>query len=432
MKEIYTKRYSVFVNGEEKKVLRAPVKNAYFFGGERYFDIVDAGACLFSHDFAAPAEITVRPDFPAKSARVRPETDFVFENGEVRLTLAAPAKFSVEFDGDLFGNLHVFAEQKKEYAPRGDVIAFPEGEHDAGVIELKEGQTLYLEEGAYVRGVVKAQGNGIRVCGCGVLCGSDFEHDDRKPREMLFCAKHCKDLVIEDVFMLDSPSWTLCCIGCENVKIENVKQICHARNSDGLDICASSHVRIENCFLRNYDDNISVKAKAGEIAGDCRDISMKNCILWGDCAHSMLIGPESDPAAENIYENIVFENIRVLEHKEYHELYQGVMAIFAADNAVIRNIFWKDIEIDRIEYGRPFSFRFTEAYASTVGKSIENIVMKNIVCRAPVHGCGVALGQDETRRVSRVTLENMIVAGKKVEAGSAIVLKNDFAGIEVL
>ena len=432
MQTIGSTRYAVTVNGAEKNVLRAPVKNAYFYDGKRRFDITEAAACLFSHDFSAPAQICVRPNFPAKSVRIRPEVDFAFENGEVRFALAQPAKLSLEFDGDLFGNLHLFAEKQTDFAPQGDVVRFAAGEHFAGTICLKSGQTLCLEEGAFVRGVVKAEGDNIRVCGFGVLAGCDFEHDDEKPREMLFRAENCKNLRIEGVFMLDSPSWTLCCIGCENVLIRNVKQICHARNSDGLDICACRDVRIEDCFLRNYDDNISVKACAGADAGDCRDISMKNCLLWGDCAHNMLIGPESDPEAGNVYENIVFENIRVLEHKEYLELYQGVMAVFAADNARIQNILWKNISIDRIACGRPFSFTFTEAYASTVGKSIRNVTLQNITCGEPCCGCSVALGFSPDRRIEGVKVENITIAGTRVTADSAAVLTNEFAEIEII
>lgn len=431
MKEIYDQRYSVSVNGAEKPVLAAPVKNAYFYEGQRYFDIETMGVCLFSHDFAAPAEIVVRPRFAAKNVRVRPEIPFAFENGEVRFTLHKGAKFSVEFDNDIYGNLFVFAEEKRDFAVRGEVVSFPAGVHDAGEIRLSSNQTLYLEEGAYVNGYVKASGDHIRVCGYGVLCGTDFEHDDEKPREMLFRADRGKDLLIEGVFLLDSPSWTVCVAGYDGVKIDNVKQVGSARNSDGLDICASSNVVIENCFLRNYDDNISVKAQVGDVYGDCKNIVMKNCVLWADCAHNMLIGPESNPAAGNVYENIVFENIRVLEHKEYHELYQGVMAIFAADNAVIRNARWENIEIDRISCGRPFSFTFTEAYATTVGKRIENVLVKNVVCREPTVGCGVVKGYDEARKAVGIVIENVKIADKKIAGGSAFYFKNEFAEITV-
>ena len=81
MQTIGSTRYAVTVNGAEKNVLRAPVKNAYFYDGKRRFDITEAAACLFSYDFSAPAQICVRPNFPAKSVRIRPEVDFAFETG---------------------------------------------------------------------------------------------------------------------------------------------------------------------------------------------------------------------------------------------------------------------------------------------------------------------------------------------------------------
>ncbi len=431
MKKLFSDRYAVTVNGEEKKVLSAPVKNAYFYGNERYFDMEEMGVCLFSHDFDCAAEIVIRPQFEAKSVRVRPETEFTFENGAVCLRLEKGGKYSVEFDNDIYRNLFLFVEEKHDFAVSGEVIRYTAGVHDAGKIVLKAGQTLYLEEGAYVNGYVLAGGDDIRICGYGVLCGSDFEHDDTKPREMLVRAERGRNLCVEGVFLLDSPSWTLCVAGYDGVVIDNVKQVGSARNSDGLDICASENVVITNCFLRNYDDNISIKARVGSVSGDCRNIVMRDCVLWSDCAHNMLVGPESDPAEENVYEHIVFENIRVLEHKEYHELYQGVMAIFAADNAVIRDVRWENIDVDFISYGRLFSFIYTEAYASTVGKKIENIVMRNVVCRTPVNGCGVLKGEDEERNVENVLIENMTIATKKITNQSAFVYRNAFVKAEI-
>ena len=87
--------------------------------------------------------------------------------------------------------------------------------------------------------------------------------------------------------------------------------------------------------------------------------------------------------------------------------------------------------MDFISYGRLFSFIYTEAYASTVGKKIENIVMRNVVCRTPVNGCGVLKGEDEERNVENVLIENMTIATKKITNQSAFVYRNAFVKAEI-
>ena len=88
----------------------------------------------------------------------------------------------------------------------------------------------------------------------------------------------CRNVSISGILLRDSPSWTLCIQRSESVRIENVKQICWMRNSDGVDLCNSRGVVMEGCFMRNYDDNISLKNEPWNV-GDTRDITIRECVL---------------------------------------------------------------------------------------------------------------------------------------------------------
>ena len=57
------------------------------------------------------------------------------------------------------------------------VKTFGPGVHiggENGRIELKDGETLYLKAGAFVKGGIYASGNNIRICGRGVLDSSPW------------------------------------------------------------------------------------------------------------------------------------------------------------------------------------------------------------------------------------------------------------------
>ncbi|UKI18634.1 MAG: glycosyl hydrolase family 28 protein [Bacteroidales bacterium] len=130
----------------------------------------------------------------------------------------------------------------------------------------------------------------------------------------------CRNVTISGIMLRDSPSWTLCIQGSESVRIENVKQICWMRNSDGVDLCNSRGVVMEGCFMRNYDDNISLKNEPWNV-GDTRDITIRECVLWADCAHNFLVGPESDPRFRT--DDVEFADCILLEGRETLYPYKG-------------------------------------------------------------------------------------------------------------
>ena len=73
---------------------------------------------------------------------------------------------------------------------------------------------------------------------------------------------HCRNVEISGVTLIDSPAWTIRLKNSQDLLVDNVKQISWILNSDGLDICNCRHVRVRNCFFRNYDDCITVKNQA--------------------------------------------------------------------------------------------------------------------------------------------------------------------------
>jgi len=285
--------------------------------------------CSLDWDFSAPLTLRVKPNRPWKEVCIRPRhagIPYTVDGDEIEITLTGPQKFSLELDGDLYRNLFVYA-CLPACMPEGEKVrVFGPGVHDAGKIEITDGETVYIDGDAVVFGWMEVRGNDIRVCGHGVISGAKENHDVNEDRVELFHGEDCRGLRIDGLVMLDSAAWTLCTVGCQDVTITDIKQICYNLNSDGFDICSCRNVQIRDCFVRNFDDNISIKS----FGGDNVDILMEDCVLWADCAHNMLVGPESKPEEENRFCHIRFHNIDVLEHRELNEEFMGVMTIFCA------------------------------------------------------------------------------------------------------
>ncbi len=112
----------------------------------------------------------VRPQSPAGRIKVADEHTLL-------LTLDGPRKLSIEPDGKK-GPLLLFANPVEKDPPKAKdagVIYFGPGIHKAELIKVRDNQTLYLAGGAVVHGAIAAQGAHIRICGRGILDGSDYE-----------------------------------------------------------------------------------------------------------------------------------------------------------------------------------------------------------------------------------------------------------------
>lgn len=445
MTNLYSDKYIVEIEKDGKveavSCLKAYVRQRKvshldrLMGRSFYDKIKQMSFCSIENDLSTPVILRVTPQFEFKNYNVRPFSGKIQrKNNSLEIEITCPTKISVEFDGDIYENLFVFVDRPKQFkfSPTDDnVIYFTKGAHDVGELRLTDGQTLYLESGAYVYGsVISENAKNVKICGHGIICGEKYEHNPRLPRidEIRFI--NCENVRIEDITILDSPRWTICFDCCKNVSVTNVKEICNAFNSDGIDITACENVIVSDCFFRGFDDSVSVKARhekgrnlvekpnPGELEidsyfGNAKNVLVENCVFWPDAAHPMLVGPEAEPSAESVFENIVFKDITVLQHKEFSEAYQGVMAIFCADNATVKDITFKNIYVDRMDCGRLISIIYTTEYASTIGKQIKNIRFENVAFNGEHVYTNRIQGHDETHTVESVTIKDLVILNRK-------------------
>ena len=424
---------TIFENGAEYKANYqvAPVKKRLKSDSYVRDYMYLTSYCRFESDFSNPITVSIKPSFEFIRCEVEPFCPFEVDGGVVRLTVSGPTALVVTFDGNRFENLFLSAEAVS-YAPdltAENVIFFKKGVHNAGTIEVGGGQTLYLEGGAYVYGNVVCHGDNVTVCGKGTICGAKLNHDEKKPREHLLSASGCKDLTISGIMLVDSPVWTLKLYDCHNVVVDGIREICCNENSDGIDVCVSSEVEIKNAFLRNWDDNISVKCRKEDGTDSrCENVTVKDSILWADKAHNMIVGPEGTYTAETLFKNIVFTDIKVLNSAELM-FPQGCMCILCADNSEIEDVVFKNIEVYHLQSGRLVNILYTDWFANCLGKRINNVTFENIRCFDSEPMLSRICGEDDTRRVTGIKFKNYRVNGKVQSNSDNTVFTNEFAKV---
>ena len=330
-------------------------------------------------DEALAFEITPTGDFDPAKLKIRPQSLGIkpaVENGVIRFTLPRAAYFTVE----AYGRnrvLHIFADPMPAYnVDKKDpsVIYFGAGEHDAGLIELQGGQTLFLDEGAVVYANVRAvDADNIRILGRGILDNSRnkevilFEANAVGNREAVKNAtrrhtvelRYCTNVVIDGITIRDSLVYNIRPTACRNLKISHVKLIGNWRyNSDGIDMHNCEHVRISDCFLRNFDDCICIKGfdcyykgdveaavkadmyRNGENYESFRDVVIERVVVWNDWNKALEIGAET--RAEEICD-ITFRDCDVIHSTNV------ALDCANVDYADVHDITFRDIRVEMDE-----------------------------------------------------------------------------------
>jgi polygalacturonase len=114
----------------------------------------------------------------------------------------------------------------------------------------------------------------------------------------------CRNVLVEDITIQDSPFWVLHPLLCRDVVIRRVKIQALGHNNDGVDPEMSQNVLIDRCSFDQGDDAVSVKSgrdhDAWRIGVPARNIVMRDSRIRN--GHQLMaIGSELSAGIENVY-----------------------------------------------------------------------------------------------------------------------------------
>jgi hypothetical protein len=365
----------------------------------------------FDADFSGPIEMQVTMDGDeVSSVKIRPTSYGVVpeqNDNTVSFTLERPRKLSIEFNDDIYANLQVFANSLEADPPdQGDpgVTYYGPGVHNAGVINLSEGQALYIAGGAYVNANVTVRDTrDVRILGRGILSQGESRN--------AISISNSDNVTVDGIIVINErDTWTVVPRNSSNVIINNFKLISHLIWSDGIDPVSCQHLTISDVYLRSGDDCISIKASG---SNPNTDILVKNAILWGDGAHAVLIGPEGDGALTS---DITFDSIEVLEvNCPPGPEWWGVVGMTCSGNVTMRDITYSNFNIDDFTLSEIFNLRIeSNQYVSTPGRAIRNIKYINWSYTGPNSNANLIKGYDASRAIDSIYFINLKINGELV------------------
>lgn len=387
-------------------------------------------AAFATLEFAGAAEIEV--EFPAgwPAPTLRPFSRGLSANsaGRVaRFTLPAARDVSVDF-GFHHTPLYLYCgapgiAEAPPVAGAPRVHYFEGGRvHEIGRLELKDHEEVYLEAGAVVRGCIRAiNTKGVRIRGRGVLDGSYFTRGKDGTRSIVI--EGSEDALVEDIAMVEPSGWMLVVAASRRVTVRRVRMIGIHVATDGVDIVGSSDVTVEDCFLRNNDDCVAIKAGTYWIQEprECtqlwnhpvENILVRGCILANDPAGNVVeIGHE---LSTSHVRGITFRDCDVLHcHGN-----GAVFAIHNCDASVVSDVLYEDIRVEHY-WDKLFDLR---VMSSIWGRDAErgqvrDVTFRNIRVHHPACNAGystsVVGGWDEAHRVENVLFEDVYLNDRKL------------------
>lgn len=392
----------------EKCRVSAVMKNHIWDGEQR--DISETKeAYIVSFEVREQREVKFTGIPEGTKAKMYPvsEAARLLKAGEIwRLRVEAGAQYVVQFEG--LPDVHVFADKPFDYQHVEDEIYFGPGEHEAGIIAPKSGQTVCIDRGAVVHGEIYLDHvTNVTVTGRGILDCSRFERADVRAREFrkarnwqivdtehacFPCVIHgCSKVRFEGITIRDTPFWGLVVrSGSTDIDIDGVKIVGQWRyNSDGIDISASSEVRVRNCFVRSFDDCLVVLGAYLDASSfRAEKISFENCRLWCDWGACFKLW--SQPYT-NTFANITMKNCRIF--KAANGTVLQVKDTCGSADTRIGDISFEEIEIDDerdemmlgyvacLEPRRDFGNQKFVPIENPTGfhSTISNVLFKNIV-----------------------------------------------------
>ena len=283
--------------------------------------------------------VLVRP----LSAGVNPVVD---ATGDIRLTLPKPGYYVLEIDG-LHRPLEIFAQPRRDFTEerREANVVFGPGRHEPVVVRLKSHDRVYLDRDAVVYGSFQADGvEDVKVSGYGIICGGRNRRvGDNCYREGMDGAVRIidsKGVTFDGPTVLDSCCWCVSAFNSRDIVLRNLKVTGAWRyNTDGIDICNSQRVLVENCYVHSFDDALVVKGNYPErdSRDPVEDVRFSGCVCWCGWGRTLEVGFET---WAKYIRGVSFEDCDLIHNN------RAALSVHLGGPTVVEDVAFRNIRIE--------------------------------------------------------------------------------------
>ncbi|TDO71029.1 polygalacturonase [Flavobacterium chryseum] len=217
---------------------------------------------------------------------------------------------------------------------------------------------------------------------------------------------NCKNILVENIRIENSPFWCLHLLKSESIAIRGISYKSLNYNNDGIDPEYAKDVLIENVTFDNGDDNVAIKAGRdhegrANAATPSENIIIRNCNFKG--LHGVVIGSEMSAGVQNVY----VENCKTVGY-----LKRGIYIKTNADRGgFIKNIFVRNIQLDEVEDCLYITANY-HGEGSGFQSDISNISFSNITCNKATES-GIVIQGFPEKKIRNISLNNIEIKSAK-------------------
>lgn len=290
-----------------------------------------------------------------------------------------------------------------------DVVYFGKGVHEVGVLTPQSGQTIYLEQGAVVKGRVFADGvTNVTVKGRGIIDARGFTC---KPEKICgFEFKNSNNITVEGIGLRTGEWWQSLFLLCHDVDVSYMNLMSFGVNNDGIDIDGVTNFRASHCFIGCGDDGFGWHAVDAGANGEppTQNCIGEECVILNTHAgNGLRVGASMETG---LFKDITFRNITVLEHANF-----GIRSDHSdwakCENITFENFFIEkpgnaiNIKIEKTRYSNDTGYR--DERGSISGLNFINVQTAG--------GQMVLYGFDENYAIRDVLFKNCRVNGQPLQ-----------------
>jgi hypothetical protein len=318
------------------------------------------------------------------------------------------------------------------------IVYIPAGLYYIGNLVLKSNVALYLQGGSVLRStanpsdyVVKFhkdsqnrdgtwwistedKADNIKLYGRGTLDGNGYvlAHSKNFGNHILV-PMNCSRFTLDGLTIRDSGSWSFVVARSNDVVVKNYKHFnsLSAGENDGIDVCESQNVLVQNSIGIGLDDPYSTKTW-----GVSTDISRKwygnpeplENVTFDDCfSWSVCVGFKLGQGSLQPQTNVTFRNSVV------YNCDRGIALQHKYGTAAYKKVLFENIDIERVTsktYEGPRWFQcIVENGLKDGGGAITDVTIRNIMVRDKGARPSVLKGLNENSTVSGITFENIFM-----------------------
>ncbi len=448
---LLSKKYEVTVEvGEEKKELSVytsltpdGISNqqelpdeifAVYDGINRVSTATPTYFANFAYD--GTAKVTVKCA-GAKSFHILPASlniDYRQDGDVITFQVDGYKMITIEPDGDIFGALHLFANDEIPFNPAGyeNVIRFTPGyytvdncehikldEFGAPVINIKEDNTyVYADDGAVIVAQVVMKGRkNIKFEGLGVFStiercygyDKDFKLDKLyagfryNVLPSFYIQSGCENIELVGI-TINSEFRCVAPRNSRNITMDRIKGFSNCTNGDGFNAVNTCNVIMSNSYMQNADDNFCMYTSCDSIptladpdyenpVPVSENYEAYNCVFWTSCRPFQIGGhatgatdPHDRIANIHIHDcELIHIPFNIYGNPHWHTYYwSGLFRVLSQTEQLIENIRFERFNINWTK-GYPGKIIHLEirdsksaSYTESAGYKIQNVLVKNI------------------------------------------------------